>query len=288
MVTNPRPVGRPLYPDGLVDPSSNLPSSPISVNSPPLGATPAMGGSSTTTIAPGEIDGKTLESGWYVGMEYLHWNERVDGQDFVNESGAFYTIGYTHRLGIERYRAELFGGDIHYSGFTQGGDTAPDPLSSNTGYLGLSGQYELVLAPPSWGNQGAVLVGLGTRFWIRDLHDGTSFSGYQVYGYDEIWWTMYPFIGLESSRPTGSGWNVFSDVRCGPTCLTYQDVSINTRPLWPKTGVYAQGEAGIKTDHFHIEAYCEFMDWEQSSVVEGSFQPRSTMYGLGARTGVTF
>jgi hypothetical protein len=221
-------------------------------------------------------------------MEYFHWNERVAGSDFVNESGAFYTLGYMHRLGVERYRVELFGGDIHYSGATQGDDTPPDAISSNTGYLGLNGQYELVLSPPNWGDHTAVLVGVGSRFWIRDLHDGTSVSGYPYYGYDEIWWTMYPFLGLESSRPTGSGWDMFSDFRCGPTCLTYQNVSINTRPLWPKCGVYAQGEVGLRDQHFFVEGFAEFMNWGQSSEVEGSFQPKSTMYGLGARTGVTF
>ena len=56
---------------------------------------------------------------WYTRVEYYHWNERIGGTDFVNESGALFTLGYSRQIGIERFCAELFGGDVHYDGYDQ-------------------------------------------------------------------------------------------------------------------------------------------------------------------------
>ena len=142
-----------------------------------------------------------MQASWYTRVEYFHWNERVGGTDFVNEGGTLFTLGYSRRIGVERFRAELFGGDVHYDGYDQGNMA---PLASNTGYLGLRGEYEMVIEPAAWEGRFAVLAGMGTRFWIRDLHDGSDDQGDPVFGYQETWWTMYPFLGLETHRSLGT------------------------------------------------------------------------------------
>ena len=50
--------------------------------------------------------GRLAQASWYTRVEYFHWNERIAGQDFVNEGGALFTLGYSRQIGIERYRAE--------------------------------------------------------------------------------------------------------------------------------------------------------------------------------------
>lgn len=61
---------------------------------------------------------RPIESTWYFRQEAFHWNERSDGQDFVNEYGPLSTVGYLHRNGCERFRVELFGGTMAYDGGT--------------------------------------------------------------------------------------------------------------------------------------------------------------------------
>ena len=162
------------------------------------------------------------------------------------------------------------------------------PLSSNTGYLGVRGEYEVVLAPAAWEGRWAVLLGAGTRFWIRDLHDGSDDQGNPVDGYQETWWTMYPYLGLESHRPLGDDLELYSDSRIGSTALTYQAVSISDRPLWPKAGVFANAEIGLRGPRFFIAARAEVMTWAQSSVVQGSFQPNSLLVTAGGQSGFVF
>ncbi len=226
-----------------------------------------------------------MQASWYTRVEYFHWNERVAGTDFVNENGTLFTLGYSRRIGVERFRAELFGGDVHYEGFDQANMAA---LSSNTGYLGLRGEYEMVIEPAAWEGRFAILAGMGTRFWIRDLHDGSDDLGNPIWGYQETWWTMYPFLGLETHRFLGPDVELYSQSRAGATCLTYQFVSINDRPLWPRPGVFANTELGLRGSQYFVAARVEFMSWSPSSVVEGSYQPNSTMFTAGGRLGFMF
>jgi hypothetical protein len=224
---------------------------------------------------------------WYTRVEYFHWNERIGGTDFVNEDGTLFTLGYSRQIGIERFRAELFGGDVHYDGYDQSG-TDLISMTSNTGYLGLRGEYEMVLAPAAWQGRWAILAGLGTRFWVRDLHDGSDDQGNPVYGYQETWWTMYPFLGLETHWSLGADWELYSESRVGTTALTYQFVSINERPLWPRPGVFANTEIGLRGPRFFVATRAEAMSWSPSSVVQDSYQPNSVMFTIGGRFGFMF
>ena len=243
------PMGMPAGPPPTVPPVWS-PSGPASPNNSPPG-TPGAGTWSYPGVGPMRVNppvaaapdaGPGVQASWYTRVEYFHWNERVGGTDFVNENGTLFTLGYSRRIGVERFRAELFGGDVHYDGYDQDNMA---PLASNTGYLGLRGEYELVCEPPAWEGRFALLAGLGTRFWIRDLHDGSDNQGNPVYGYQETWWTMYPFLGLETHRPLGTDTELYSQWRAGTTALTYQFVSINDRPLWPRPGVFANTELGL-------------------------------------------
>ncbi|MGO9115011.1 MAG: hypothetical protein ACLP9L_37850 [Thermoguttaceae bacterium] len=277
------PMGPPVWsPSGPASPSNSAP------------GTANAGAWSSPAVMPAQVypsatvvpdAGPPAQASWYTRVEYFHWNERIGGTDFVNENGTLFTLGYSRRIGIERFRAELFGGDVHYDGYDQDNMAS---MASNTGYLGVRGEYEMVIEPAAWEGRLAVLAGLGTRFWIRDLHDGSDDQGNPVYGYQETWWSMYPFLGLETHRLLGTDWELYSQSRVGATLLTYQFVSINDRPLWPRPGIFANMEIGLRGPRYFVAGRAEVMSWSPSSVVEGSYQPNSIMYTAGGRLGFMF
>ncbi|MGA7700885.1 MAG: hypothetical protein WCB27_14845 [Thermoguttaceae bacterium] len=232
---------------------------------------------------------RPIESTWYFRQEAFHWNERSDGQDFVNEYGPLSTVGYLHRNGCERFRVELFGGTMAYDGGAQSDDGSYEPYhaSNGTNYLGVRGEYDLLIEPACWTRVRA-LVGVGTRFWIRDLHDFILPSGDQVYGYQEYWWTFYPYLGLESKDPDEPGWHFFGSARFGLTPLTYQYASGFDTALYPKCGVTGKMELGVRVMRFSASAYLEAMTWGESAVNRDSFQPASTMLTVGGQLGYTF
>jgi hypothetical protein len=246
----------------------------------------------STAPAPAVVE-RPVESTWYFRQEAFFWNERSDGHDFVNEYGPLSTVGYLHRNGCERFRMELFGGTMAYDGGAQyqddGGNWIYEPYrdSNGTNYLGVRGEYDLLIEPACWTRVRA-FVGVGTRFWIRDLHDSVTPSGTDVYGYQEHWWTFYPYIGLETKEPDEPGWHFFGSARVGLTPLTYQSASCSNTALYPRCGVTGKTEFGVRFQHFCLSAYLEVMTWGESAVAGDSFQPDSRMLTVGGQLGYTF
>jgi len=286
-LTGDLPEGISLQPHGG---QSSLPGDSLGVpTSEPLptlpGPTPRPAVGSTAT-APALAE-RLTESTWYTRIDYFHWNERLDGADFVNEDGPLVTLGYTRRVGPERFRIELFGGDVNYDGAAQFDDGTLDPLSSKTGYLGTRAEYDLLLEP-DWPSRLSFLVGVGTRFWFRDLRDGVSQAGYAVSGYQETWWTIYPYLGLETRRDPQGGPEFFYSGRIGATAVTYEHATYGDAVLRPKPDLTGQLEGGLRSRHLHLSAFFEGMAWRQSSMARGALQPRSQMYTIGLKTGFTF
>lgn len=234
-----------------------------------------------------EFATRLVESTWYTREEYFHWNERFDRADFVNEYGLLITLGYQRRVGAERYRAELFGGTMHYDGGAQFEDGSTEPLTSKTGYLGLRGEYDFLIEP-DWLPKTSLLLGVGTRFWFRDLRDGLTESGVPVTGYQEMWWTIYPYLGAETRRVLGNGPEFYISSRIGCTALTYEHATFFDAVLYPKTGITGQLEAGLRGRHFFCSAISEVLTWRQSAVARGALQPESTLFTVGLKAGVNF
>ncbi len=320
-----RPGGPAIYPAGVSDPSRANPAGPpleTSIPAPPVPATPPLsvagagvslgttpmgspiwspsGPANATNPQPAIVQTpiympaattpdpeKLTQCSWYTRVDYFHWNERIGSMDFVNEDGALFTLGYSRRIGVERFRAELFGGDVHYDGFGQF-STGLETMQSNTGYLGGRGEYEMVFEPADRQGRVAFLMGMGSRFWIRDLHDGSTDSGDPVAGYQETWWTMYPYLGMETHRSPGGDLDFYSESRIGMTALSYNYASIMDRPLWPKMGVFANLELGLRGPRFFVAGRAEVMTWGESSTVQYAFQPQSLMVTVGGRLGFMF
>jgi len=236
------------------------------------------------------------ESPWYFKQDAFYWNERVDGANFVKEYGPLSTLGYSHRHGIERYRLEIFGGTVAYDGGAQFNDGTTEPYhdSNGTNYLGVRGEYDMLIEPASW-SKFRMFIGVGTRFWVRDLQDTVLPSGDFVAGYQETWWTIYPYFGFETKESLEPGPHFFCSGRIGATPFTYQysdyfdpDTQLNGTVLYPRCGITGQAELGVRFQRFSLSACFECMTWGESAVVRDSSQPNSTMVTVGAKLGYTF
>jgi hypothetical protein len=230
-------------------------------------------------------------SAWYFREDAFFWNERLDGRDFVNESGPLSTVGYQHRFGVERIRIEVFGGSVTYDGSVQPSGN-PYHQAFGTNYLGCRGEYDLLIEPTSWKST-RLLIGVGTRFWVRDLKTGYSPLDGEVPGYQETWWTFYPYIGLETKESDEPGAHLFGSVRIGATPLTYQNATLFDTPLYPRCGIMTQMELGVRFQKFSLSAYAELMTWAQSAEADDgygdtSLQPDSRMLTIGGKISYMF
>jgi hypothetical protein len=230
---------------------------------------------------------RLAESTWYTRIDYFHWNERFAGADFVNEGGPFFTLGYQRRSGRERFRGELFGSSVHYLADVLNSSNVLEPLSSHTNYLGVRGEYDLLFEPETFPHL-SFFTGIGTRVWNRDLPDDSTASGTFVAGYQEFWWTVYPYLGMETRRDLHNGIELYSMERIGLTAITLERASMNDAALYPRPGITAQLEAGVRGKHVFVSAFTEVFRWQQSAESGGWLQPRSTLFTAGLRTGYSF
>jgi hypothetical protein len=242
----------------------------------------ALGPSACALLQPGAI-----QSSWYTRIDYFHWNERIEGEDFVNEYGTLLALGYQRRYGHERYRVELFGGTMNYVGAVQGGGLDGVPLRGDTGYLGLRGEYDYLFEPSWWSNTN-IFLGIGARFWVRDLKDSYTDEGDLVSGYLESWWTIYPYLGLETHRTLANGAVFYVSGRLGFTAMTYEHATWGDVSLYPKAGMIGQTELGVRGKRFFLAGSLEVLSWAKSNVARDAYQPASQLLTAGLRTGVVF
>jgi hypothetical protein len=239
---------------------------------------------------PAPVEQHFIESTWYTRVDYFHWNERAFGADVVNENGPLVTLGYQRRFDCERFRAELFGESVNYSGGVQDDNGNVEPLDSITNYVGVRAEYDLVLQPETLENV-SFFVGIGTRIWNRDLPAAVTPSGMLVAPTQEDWFTFYPYIGIERRRDKHCGLEWFWMARIGCTALTLERSTDNNDAIYPKAGVTAQLEGGVRGKHLFASAFSEVMRWRQSSFASEFpfwYQPTSTMVTVGLRTGCNF
>jgi hypothetical protein len=240
------------------------------------------------TAEPPRIE-QLVSSTWYFRQESFWWNERAFGHDFVNEYGPLSTLGYVRRNNFERFRLELFGGTVAYDGGAQYEDGTYESYhqSIGTNYLGVRGEYDLLIEPACWSRVRGI-VGIGTQFWFRDLRDAVTPSGNPVGGYREEWWTFFPYIGLETKEPDEPGWKLFGSARVGLTPLTYQRVTDFDTTLYPRCGVTAQAQFGVRFQRLWVGSYIEAMTWARSGINRDAYQPESKMLTVGGQLGYTF
>jgi hypothetical protein len=225
------------------------------------------------------------ESTWYGRVDYFDWQERLAGTEFVRETGALPVLGYQHRFGRERIRAELFGGTVDYGGAIDFG-AVQEWVPSVTRYLGARGEYDLLIEPEGWPVR--FLVGVGARLWSRDMPDATSPLGNAVLGYTEMWLSLYPYAGVETRLRRDGGAEWYGSLRGGVTAINYERVTDFNLVLYPKVGAFAETEFGIRGGHLGVAGFLQMMTWNESNPVRDSLQPYSRMFLAGLKAGWSF
>lgn len=222
---------------------------------------------------------------FYARIDYYYWRESTDNYRLLEESGPLVTLGFTTLNEDRRLRAEVFGGQVQYDGSTMD----YDPLKINTNYLGCRIQYDL-LWPFQYDPNSAFVLGLGTRLWNRSLQDGVSQSGYDVTGYDELWWMLYPMVGLETRRPMGATSHWFASASLGVTGFTYERINEFDVTLYPKMGPMVQVEWGIQTPRLFVSLFLEVMQFYASNAQGPDllYQPDSMRLTAGLNAGMHF
>lgn len=219
---------------------------------------------------------------WYTRLDYYYWDEQIGSMDFVNESGMLATLGRQRRWGMLRYRTEMFGGVVDYKGFAQSdGDLERLRDANGTTYLGCRGECEW-LWEPEFFDMTRFYVGIGSRLWIRSMDDMIMESGYPCRGYQETWWTFYPYVGIETRETDEPGLHVFGGARFGLTPWTYEHSSLDVT-LHPECGITSQAELGLRSQRLSLSAFVETMTWAASQVHKEYYQPDSALVTLGAR-----
>jgi hypothetical protein len=226
------------------------------------------------------------ESTIYTRLDFANWNETIGGENFVDENGLQFTLGYQHRFDRERVRAEMFTSNLTFNEEWQrswGTETA----ESTRKYLGARAELEILFEPET-APRVTFFVGLGTRFWVRDIPDEVTSANVPRFGYQETWWTFYPYIGIEKRRNLAVDWEFYWMGRLGFEAITLEKVSVFDIALWPEPGLTTQVEGGFRGKHLFASAFFEVFDWADSAPVQGLVQPASSLITVGLRTGCNF
>jgi hypothetical protein len=268
----------PAYSSFPTPPPSSPPVAYLPPSCPPAAASPLQ----VPTFLPGQ-------SAVYTRIDYFTWREDVGGSKILDESGPLVGLGFVTSSPFRRFRAEVFGGVVQYNGGVMWDDGTEEPLQSTTGLLGCRAELDFLHHFVNYPST-AIFLGLGTRFWDRNLRDSTTDSGGTVIGYDELWWTLYPRIGLETEQPFLFGSKFFASASGGCTVFTLQDIHRFGVTLFPKIGPQFQAEMGIRGDRTFFSVVVEGMKWFESDTKgdQQFFQPESFMFTVGARAGYVF
>jgi hypothetical protein len=233
------------------------------------------------------------ETTWYTRVDYFAWREHIDGALFVKEDGVLPTLGYQRRSGIQRFRAELFGSKVNYTADVGFDDGFVGTDHSFTDYLGLRGEYEFMYEPPKVPGI-STFLGFGSRFWLRNLPDSQIDPDHVLIGYQESWWSFYPYVGMESRRRLKPEAEFYWRGRAGLMAFTYEHATGSDAVLFPRQGVTAQLEAGVRGPRWSLAVNCEFMQWSHSATVvkydqdTTVMQPDSTLLLVGLKSGFSF
>jgi len=267
----------------------------------PLLTTPGSVSTAARVVANSDdVFVKPVLSEWYTRADYFHWSEWLDGAEFCHEDGLLMTVGYARRTGIERFRFEAFGGSVDYGAYYKYDDFDPgQTIGGTTNYAGVRGEVEFLLES-DWFPRVTFFGGVGARFWMRSLSDVPLQDGTWLTGYQETWWTVYPYIGLETRRDPAAFLEWFAAGRVGLTAFTYEYISLDDLVLHPRPGFTGQIETGVRGPHFLCSVFLEAMSWNQSNKVSThpdywgypsgweDFQPLSIMFTAGLRAGFSY
>jgi hypothetical protein len=133
-------------------------------------------------------------------------------------------------------------------------------------------------------------VGLGTRFWIRDIKDSEFIPGFFTVGHQENWVTLYPYVGMEKCWHSRTAcMDFFLSGRVGATAWTYQSCASLGGPVhYPAACPIGLVELGFTYENLITSVSFEAMTWARSAAVGGESQPPSQLYMTGVKIGLRY
>jgi hypothetical protein len=238
----------------------------------------------------------------YGVVESFTWKEFDDsGARLVKESGPLFGIGiaYSHEFDdklIFAPRGEIFFGSVDYDGQTQTGE----PVTSTVGYFGFKLEGDLgrkFKVTQSFSLE--PFGGLGLRWWLRDIHDGTTATGGTAYGYTEGWTTFYGRLGIRGDVDLSSRTQMFAEAGLklplyNENTAYLSDAGLGSDvTLYPGKSLSSFAEVGMQINRFKASLFYDGMRFSKSAVVDigggiGVFQPKSSADIYGVKIGATF
>jgi len=233
----------------------------------------------------------------YGKVESFTWKEYDGSSQILKESGPLYGLGVSSaftpisQLKV-RGKAEILGGQIDYEGQTQAGA----PASTNVNHVAVRAEGTVGWQfPVDSGFAIEPSLGLGYRWWIRDINDSDT-----ALGYVERWRSLYARAGVRGdyNYNISKGFTVFAEA--GAKLPVYNSMTaelskfgLSDIDLKPGKKASAFATVGVRYSVFTASVFYEGMRFSKSPAVDISsglvaFQPESKADTYGINIGVAF
>jgi hypothetical protein len=230
------------------------------------------------------------------------WKEFDGTNRLLRESGALMGPGFSYFRETPDHltvnpKAELFVGDVDYDGQVQSGEAAKTTVT----YVGVTLQGDL---GRRFGESAYVepFLGIGYRFWLRQIQDGRTASGQTAVGYTERWTSIYARLGLRGGVSISESAQVFAEAGVKLPYYNQNSVALsggNSQSdfsLRPGLQSSFFAELGVKMRRLKGSLFYDGMRFSRSNPIlmdtaDGVFvitQPQSTSDTFGLMLGVTF
>ncbi len=209
--------------------------------------------------------------------EYFKWSEYAFGSKMVEESGPMFGLGIEVKKSFPNSLNLNFGfkflfGSVDYDGRTWGGWQ----VSSTTNYWRINPEIDLGILKKVNSFFIEPFVGLGLKYWKRDLE-----STQNALGYKEYWKVFYAPLGLRGRYMFSKDKEFFSKI-----ALKIPIENESRMEIWgyevsfdPGKKISMLFEAGIRFERLSLGLFYENMKFSESSPVPVFnfflFQPES-------------
>jgi len=231
----------------------------------------------------------------YGKVESFTWKEYDGSSQILKESGPLYGLGVSSAFNPMsqlkvRGKAEILGGQIDYEGQTQAGA----PANTNVNHVavkveGTAGwqfpvEKDITVEP---------FLGLGYRWWIRDLNDSDT-----ALGYVEKWRSLYTKAGVRGDYSVSKDLSAFAEV--GAKLPVYNSMTVELSKfglsdidLKPGKKASAFATVGVRYSLFTASVFYEGMRFSKSPMKDiggglAVFQPESKANIYGLNVGIAF
>lgn len=172
--------------------------------------------------------------------EYDDSHKFLDGETgFIPGVIANYKIN--HGIYYSEWHARLHGNIIDYDGQTQGGT----PLKTKSDALIIDTHYKYGAYQGLQQNH-AVYVGLGFRYWMRNIRPGQDINGNPVAGLLEHYYWFYSMLGYTSDFVIKNKYNMGVDIRLTRMMQAKMDVNFLGYKNYDNTQVNLGDRTGLR------------------------------------------